>query len=480
MPNPHDKPVLTRDQLRSALAADRVFTFDPPRQMDEHYGGANIDDFPYIVFAEGVNPKHYRVADGWRINFKGEVYPGHITPVPIVLREVSHIDFADPQMRGPLLDYVRASSQHFAGFANEETMRVAQVLCSSSEAWDHLLACEDITEATWHAQAMRVLRRYAGNNRRLFGSGFLSLHQVDWHQVAAQFELANAPGRKPTQNTVTAPASNPIKPTVLEACAPEPFDKGRELPTRGISAEILDVLKQARAEGAHIYLPALQLDRKLYTRVDEVLRALGGKWIGGSRRAHRFECDAEEVLYAVLTTGRFTHPSDLGFFPTPAALINKLLIKARLDHGMQIIEPEAGTGGLACAAAAAVGGTENVTVCELMERNVRKLQNAGFAAVHHGDFLRMVPDRRFSASVMNPPFSGGQDIEHVLHASRFIVPGGTVTSYMSRSWMHASTKKAKAFREFLDKVKADVEEVEAGAFRSSGTEVATTLVHFHV
>jgi hypothetical protein len=47
--------------------------------------------------------------------------------------------------------------------------------------------------------------------------------------------------------------------------------------------------------------------------------------------------------------------------------------------------------------------------------------------------------------------------------------------------MHqANNKKAAAFREFIAKVKATVEEIPSGAFRESGTEVATTLIHFKV
>ena len=42
------------------------------------------------------------------------------------------------------------------------------------------------------------------------------------------------------------------------------------------------------------------------------------------------------------------------------------------------MEPNGGTGNLACPMAAAVGSLDLVTVYELMERNVRQLREAGF------------------------------------------------------------------------------------------------------
>lgn len=478
MPNPHDKPVFTRHQLQSALSADRVFTFDQVNEDGDTYNGACIVDFPYVIFAEGVNTQNLICVDGWRVNFKGEIFPGHVVPVPIVLREVIHFDFAKPELRQPLIAHIKADERGFAGFANEETMRVAHVLTSDSATWEYLHATEDISETSWRAHVKRALRVYVGLNRTKFGPGYIALHAVDWEQIADEF----VPTDTPVNKSVLAGRASSHSPAiaVLETSKAVVDDEQTELPTRHIAGDVLEVLKEARAEGEYVYLPKQQLDRKLYSSINDVLKALGGRWIGGSRRAHRFDSEAEEILYAITTTGRFTHPSDLGFFPTPVALINRLLAKALLRPGTHVIEPQAGQGGLACAAAAAVGGTHLVTVCELMERNVRKLRDAGFAAVHHGDFLRMPPVRTFASAVCNPPFSGGQDIEHVLHASRFIEPGGTVTSYMSRTWLYAENKKSKAFRDFLDKVNADVEEVDAGAFRSSGTNVATTLVHFHV
>lgn len=362
-------------------------------------------------------------------------------------------------------------------------MRAAQVLSSDSGAWSYLAEAAPAGPG-WLSRAAKALRHFATAHRTLFSPNPISLSEVEWAEVAEQFDFEKLPqaAESPAHPKASArlkvfDSKSDVDPWVKPLEAPV---GQKPLPDRAIPPDVLEVLRQAHAQGTHIYLPAVQLDKALYSRVDKVLRELGGKWVGGSRRAHTFDVDAQDILYAAVATGRYVRPADLGFFPTPAALVNKLLAKARLERGMLAIEPQAGDGRIACPMAAAVGDTELVTTCELMERNVQKLRDAGFQNVIHGDFLRVAPSPKFDAACMNPPFSRHQDIDHVLHASRFVRSGGTVTSYMSSAWMHSTHKRAEEFKRFLDAMKADVEQVDSGAFRESGTEVATTLVHFNV
>jgi hypothetical protein len=61
-----------------------------------------------------------------------------------------------------------------------------------------------------------------------------------------------------------------------------------------IAPPVLTVLHQSHIDGARLYLPPTQLDRKLYVSVNEVIARLGGKWQGGKIKAHVFE-DAESA-----------------------------------------------------------------------------------------------------------------------------------------------------------------------------------------
>jgi len=461
----------TRDELKQALADERIFAFDPPLQLGEEYCGHRLDDYPYIVFAEYAPPGRYLIAEAWHVNERGEIYPGHICPVPVVISEVSNIELAPRPLRQKILAHIHQTRALYAGFINEPTMRVAQVMTSDAQIWAQIA---DLMGGADQLELLQArLRAYASAHRQLFAPTPIALSEVDWAEVADQFHVQ--PVAKPEK------VSTSTHEILVSDARGEGADKSGtqdDLPARDVPTDVLRILQSARADGNYLYLPRVQLDRKLYERVDKVLRDLGGQWVGGSRRAHKFESETQEILEAVLATGRYVRPSDLGFFQTPPAIVQRLLAKAGLQRGMQVLEPNAGRAAIATPMAAAVGDIALVHVCDILERNVKYLQQAGFVDVQHADFLKVQARRNIDAVCMNPPFSRFQDVDHVIHASRFVRSGGTVTSIMSRAWMHRDIKKAIEFRRFIDAVKADVEEIDSGAFRESGTEVATTLVHF--
>lgn len=53
-----------------------------------------------------------------------------------------------------------------------------------------------------------------------------------------------------------------------------------------ISPEVMDVLKRASIKDNSVILPPERLDLKFYQQVAKVLKALGGKWVGGKTQAH--------------------------------------------------------------------------------------------------------------------------------------------------------------------------------------------------
>jgi len=86
--------------------------------------------------------------------------------------------------------------------------------------------------------------------------------------------------------------------------------------------------------------------------------------------------------------------------------------------------------------------------------------------------LKLVYNRIF----LNPPFSAGRDAAHIQHAYQFLAPGGRLVAIASTQWQTHKTAPAKAFQAFLAKLDAKVEQIEAGAFKKSGTDVPTTLI----
>ncbi len=165
-----------------------------------------------------------------------------------------------------------------------------------------------------------------------------------------------------------------------------------------------------------------------------------------------------------------------GFFPTPPALVSRVIDEAGIEPGMRVLEPSAGKGDLADAAREA-GAT--VDTVEPQQSLRRILEQKGYEIV--GDEFQEMPRRPiYDRIVMNPPFENGQDIDHVRHAYGMLAPGGKIVAIMSEGSFGRSDKRAVAFREWLDANGGTSEKVEAGAFKGVGvfreTGVSTRIV----
>lgn len=238
-----------------------------------------------------------------------------------------------------------------------------------------------------------------------------------------------------------------------------------------VDPDVVAALQSAVARGQQIAIGE-RLDPRTYAKVKALLSALGGRW-SSSKQAHVFAGDAEEVLRNLMG-GAVVTDRDWEFFPTPKPVVDRMLAKADVQPGWRVREPQAGQGAIAVALAAVVG-IDNVICTEAMPRNAQHLRGLGFT-VREGDFLQETPTPSCRAILMNPPFSGHQDVTHITHALGFLHPGGVLVSVASPSWRHANNAKAAAFRELLEAMDAEVEDIPGGAFRESGTDIATVLI----
>jgi predicted RNA methylase len=251
------------------------------------------------------------------------------------------------------------------------------------------------------------------------------------------------------------------------------FNEGRE--PESISDVIRDSLTTMTVIGTSAQLSA-QLDRADYSKVNKILEALGGKW-NKKAGAHVFAgSDPEEVIATYLETGKLDKPEKFGFFPTPAPLARELVELAGLQPGDTVLEPQAGTGGLASICAEVVGHA-NVTCYEIQQKNCDVLKSLGFQ-VEQADFLTVEPTRLFSKVICNPPFEKQADISHVLAGFRFVEPGGTMAAIMSIGVTFRTNSKTTQFRAFLDSMGASIRVNDKDAFKESGTAAQTVSIVF--
>lgn len=243
-----------------------------------------------------------------------------------------------------------------------------------------------------------------------------------------------------------------------------------------VSDDIIEVLERVQTDGNHLVIPGPRLDPKLYQRTNEVLEAVGGRWTTAVG-AHVFPSDAAQAIAPVLATRQVVtlreKRQQAQYFPTPAAVVQRVIALARLQPGVEVLEPSAGSGAIASAV------TERGAIVDCIERDLgyaAVLTDTGVArSVRVGDFLTVAPRPVYDRVVMNPPFTRGTDILHVEHALRFLKPDGLLVSVMSWAVTEASRKTGK-FRALVEARGGTVEAVPAGAFAESGTDVPTVIV----
>lgn len=162
------------------------------------------------------------------------------------------------------------------------------------------------------------------------------------------------------------------------------------------------------------------------------------------------------------------------FFPTPPDVITEILDLADVAAGHVVLEPSAGTGAIAAAAA------KLVTAVDCVEREsdfADAIRDAGYARnLTVGDFLAVPPDPVYDRVLMNPPFARGAGATHVLHALQFVKPGGRLVAVLPGGSEGQRNKKSLAIRDIVDRSYGRWEPLPAGAFRESGTPFSTVMV----
>lgn len=242
-----------------------------------------------------------------------------------------------------------------------------------------------------------------------------------------------------------------------------------------IDKDAMVVLEECRVEGTKVFLPARQMDRKLYEQVNKALMAMGGKW-NRSAKAHVFDADPSELMEQALETGEVTSvKQELQYFQTPAAVVDVMLQKLRqFPLTKRVLEPSAGEGAIALRLK---GAGYEVEVCEKHEP-FRALLALGFKVLPETDFLAVEANGAYDAVVANPPFVRQQDVEHVSHMLDIVKPGGVVVAVMSSGVTFRDNKKTQAFREKMDRTccSCDILELPEGSFKASGTMVRTVML----
>lgn len=255
-----------------------------------------------------------------------------------------------------------------------------------------------------------------------------------------------------------------------------------------VTEDVAGILCRSKIEGNKLTLPE-QLARPDYVKVMKVIDAAGGKW-NKKEGCHIFPDDPTETFSTALGSKQIADNSERAVrsakqaFYTPPVVADKLIELAVIAMHHDILEPSAGMGGIALRLFPDGGGTRPVNrngrilliendpmACEFL----RKEFNPDM--IVEVDFMKVgLPIRLFDRVLMNPPFTKGQDVDHVTHAFKFLKKDGWLLAIISRSFEHHTGKKYVAFRDLLAKHGSVLERLTNGEFKDSGTSVDTVIV----
>jgi phospholipid N-methyltransferase len=186
---------------------------------------------------------------------------------------------------------------------------------------------------------------------------------------------------------------------------------------------------------------------------DEELRAMLREYVA-------YKEDVQEEDKAKKLERELVGVKDVGFdfFPTPKEVSERMVDMAEIEPGMKVLEPSAGNGNIA-EAIRSVGVEPDVAEISSKLREI--LEAKGFRVVDH-DFMDVT--EKYDRIIMNPPFSNNLDIEHIRHAYDLLNPGGKLVSVVGEGAFIRQGKKETAFREWLDEIGADIEQLPENTF----------------
>lgn len=239
--------------------------------------------------------------------------------------------------------------------------------------------------------------------------------------------------------------------------------------------EVHQILQKCTVENNVVKLPSVQLDRGQYLEVKKALELIGGKWKGGKVAGFVFLTDPSELLAQISKGEKRNLKKEYQFFATPEGLADHLVSLADLRSHETVLEPSAGQGAI-IRAINKICDTIVPDCYELMDVNITVLKKTGYRFNLIGsDFLKHNKGQ-YSKIVANPPFTKNQDIDHLKRMYGILVRGGRLVCITSNSWRTGNQKRQIEFREWLESKDYEIEELESGVFKSSGTMISANIV----
>lgn len=268
-------------------------------------------------------------------------------------------------------------------------------------------------------------------------------------------------------NMVISAITDLLGPCSVGTCKTEKKDDGKKW-------SVEEILKHSTLEDNILKLPNVQFNKKSYAEAKKWIEEAGGSWTGGKVQGFTFPFNADRVFSILHEGKRCNLQQEFQFFATPPHVADWLVSLVGVSKDDRILEPSAGTGSIVDAILKACPECQ-VDCFELMPENQEQLIKKEGVNLIGEDFLQSQVNG-YTRIIANPPFSGNQDVYHVMEMYSRMSTGGKLAVIMSRHWTFSKEKKCVEFRKFLENIDAQIIDISAKEFATSGTNIATVAV----
>ncbi len=238
-----------------------------------------------------------------------------------------------------------------------------------------------------------------------------------------------------------------------------------------------------KINGNRIELPskdAIQIEQNKFNWIKKLMTNNNGEY---KSNGYNFPFDPTELLEKFRKGNFINEKKQFQFYPTPREAVDELFqISPPLDN-YKILEPSIGQGHIIKHLYEFCGWANyEVDAYELntINRAILKKEHPEVNLLGH-NFLEAEPNPVYDYVYMNPPFTVKGDKKHYLthieHALGFLNEYGELLAIAPSSFIDNESKRLKEFKEKYQNQIKNIRTIEKGAFKSSGTNVGTALVH---
>ncbi|GAA5605754.1 SAM-dependent methyltransferase [Streptomyces griseus] len=188
---------------------------------------------------------------------------------------------------------------------------------------------------------------------------------------------------------------------------------------------------------------------------------------------------ASKLITQILARRHAVNRPDRGIVSCPQSIAELLWSNLPHGKGMQALEPSAGHGALA-AEGAALGCA--VDCYEIDDYRAADITRAGIARhVTTADFLTVEPQPTYDVVAMYPPHRRDLAAKHILHAHRFLRPGGVLGALVSLGIQNTAGAAGPKLLQLLDHthVLDDIDLQDGYLLSPTGLRMRAQLMYIH-